>query len=90
VLDRAAVPDSVVRFIRSTCLNEYGIAHYVKRYHRSYGEDYKLEIWATLWGGEEFLHHVVLRICLKALGEDITLLEFAGLEQGNFGQSYDP
>lgn len=88
-IDRSRVPDQVVRFIRSTCLNEYGIAHYVKQYHRSYGDDYKLAIWATLWGYEEYLHHVVLRLCLKALGDDITAHEFAGLEQGNFGGSYD-
>ena len=58
---RELVPDNVVEFMRSTALNEYGIVHYVKGYFRAYGDDYKLGIWASFWGGEEYLHSIVLR-----------------------------
>lgn len=83
-IDRSLVSDDVIRYMRSTCMNEYGIAHYVKSYHRSYGDDYRMAVWATLWGGEEYLHYLVLRLCLKALGEDITAEEFKGLETGDY------
>jgi rubrerythrin len=88
-LDRAQVPDDVVRFIRSTALNEHGIVHYVKQYLRSYGDDYKLGIWAAMWGGEEYLHSVVLRLILTGLGESISDEQYRGLEVNRYGESYD-
>ena len=82
--DRSRVPDPVVRFIRSTALNEYGVAHYISGYHHYYGEDYKLKMWAAIWAAEEYVHYVVLRRMLEALGEELTEEDFAGLESGDF------
>jgi hypothetical protein len=87
--DRSLVPDEVVRFIRSTALNEHGIVHYVKGYFRSYGEDYKLGLWASIWGGEEYLHSIVLRALLDGLEEHITQPEFAGLEKGDYAENME-
>lgn len=86
---RELVPDDVVRFIRSTALNEHGIVHYVKGYFRAYGDDYKLGIWASMWGGEEYLHSIVLRTILAGLGETLSEAELAGLETGAYRESYD-
>jgi len=86
---RELVPDDVVRFIRSTALNEHGIVHYVKSYFRAYGEDYKLGIWASMWGGEEYLHSIVLRTILAGLGETISEAENTGLETGAYQESYE-
>lgn len=88
-LDRQRVPDEVVRFIRSTALNEHGIVHYVKGYFRAYADDYKLGIWAAMWGGEEYLHSIVLRRILAGLGEAIEPSQFEGLEHGDYARSYD-
>lgn len=88
-LDRSRVPDKVVTFIRSTALNEHGIVHYTKGYFRSFGDDYKLGIWASMWGGEEYLHSIVLRAILKALGDEISPEEFRGLETGAYAVGYD-
>jgi hypothetical protein len=87
--DRSLVPDEVVRFIRSTALNEHGIVHYVKGYFRSYGEDYKLGLWASIWGGEEYLHSIVLRALLEGLGERISPLEYTGLEKGDYAENME-
>jgi hypothetical protein len=87
--DRERVPEDVVRFLRSTALNEHGIVHYVQGYFRAYGDDYKLGIWASMWGGEEYLHSIVLRTILDGLGEEITAGEYDGLEHGPYAQSYD-
>jgi rubrerythrin len=86
---RDLVPDDVVRFIRSTALNEHGIVHYVKGYFRAYADDYKLAIWASMWGGEEYLHSIVLRTILEGLGETISPEEYEGLETGDYAASYD-
>ena len=86
---RDLVPDEVVRFIRSTALNEHGIVHNVKGYFRAYGDDYKLGIWASMWGGEEYVHSIVLRRILEGLGENIREEEFDGLETGAYAESYD-
>jgi hypothetical protein len=87
--DRKLVPDDVVKFMRSTALNEHGIVHYVKGYFRAYGDDYKLGIWASVWGGEEYLHSIVLRTILAGLGEEISDGEYAGLELGDYGENSD-
>jgi len=87
--DRSLVPDDVVKFMRSTALNEHGIVHYVKGYFRAYGEDYKLGIWASIWGGEEYLHSIVLRTILAGLGEEISAGEYDGLEYGAYEQNSD-
>jgi len=86
---RELVPDKVVDFMRSTALNEYGIVHYVKGYFRAYGDDYKLGIWASFWGGEEYLHSIVLRTILDGLGESISDEQYQGLEQGDYGGHSD-
>jgi fatty acid desaturase len=86
---RELVPDEVVRFIRSTALNEHGIVHYVRGYLRAYGDDYKLGIWAAMWGGEEYLHSIVLRTIYDGLGERFTDAEIRGLETGDYATSYD-
>jgi len=86
---RELVPDDVVRFIRSTALNEHGIVHYVKSYFRAYADDYKLGIWASMWGGEEYLHSIVLRTILTGLGETISDEENTGLETGAYEESYE-
>jgi hypothetical protein len=86
---RDLVPDEVLRFIRSTALNEHGIVHYVKGYFRAYGDDYKLGLWASIWGGEEYLHSIVLRTILAGLGEEIGDDEYSGLETGAYAESYD-
>ena len=86
---RDLVPDEVVRFIRSTALNEHGIVHYVKGYFRAYGDDYKLGIWASMWGGEEYVHSIVLRRILEGLGETLREEELHGLETGAYAESYD-
>ncbi len=88
-LDRSRVDDRIVRFLRSTALNEHGIVHYVKGYFRAYGDDYKLAIWAAMWGGEEYLHSIVLRLILRGLGEEISGEEYRGLEQGAYAERYD-
>lgn len=80
-IERARVDDDVVRFLRSTALNEYGIVHYMHTYFKSYGADYKLAIWAAIWGGEEYTHFVVLRRILEAMGERIAPEEYAGVEK---------
>ena len=87
--NRELVPDDVVRFIRSTALNEHGIVHYVKGYFRAYGDDYKLGVWASIWGGEEYLHSVVLRALLDGLGERISDAEYAGLENCDYAENMD-
>ena len=87
--DRSKVPDDVVRFLRSTALNEHGIVHYVQQYFRAYGDDYKLGLWASMWGGEEYLHSIVLRTILQGLGEEISAGEYSGLENSDYGESYD-
>jgi rubrerythrin len=87
--NREVVPDEVVRFIRSTALNEYGIVHYVKGYFRSYGDDYKLGVWAAVWGGEEYLHSIVLHSLLEGLGERISDAEYAGLEMGDYAENVE-
>lgn len=87
--DRSKVPDDVVRFLRSTALNEHGIVHYVQQYFRAYGDDYKLGLWASMWGGEEYLHSIVLRTILDGLGEKISAGEMSGLENAGYGESYD-
>lgn len=86
---RELVPDEVVRFIRSTALNEHGIVHYVRGYLRAYGDDYKLGIWAAMWGGEEYLHSIVLRTVHECLGERFSEEEIRGLETGDYASSYD-
>jgi len=86
---RDLVPDEVVRFIRSTALNEHGIVHYVKGYLRAYGDDYKLGIWASMWGGEEYVHSIVLRSILEGLGEKLRDEELAGLEAAAYAENYD-
>lgn len=86
---REQVPDKVVEFIRSTALNEHGIVHYVKSYFRAYGDDYKLGIWAAMWGGEEYLHSIVLRTVLEGLGETISDEQIAGLEHNDYAERYD-
>ncbi len=86
---RELVPDDVMRFLRSTALNEHGIVHYVKGYFRSYGDDYKLGIWASMWGGEEYLHSIVLRTILEGLGETLSEEEHEGLETGAYQENYD-
>ncbi len=86
---RELVPDEVVRFLLSTALNEHGIVHYTKGYLRAYGDDYKLGIWAAMWGGEEYLHSIVLRMILDGLGEEISDQQYEGLERGAYEQSYD-
>lgn len=86
---RELVPDKVVEFIRSTALNEHGIVHYVKGYFRAYGDDYKLGIWASMWGGEEYLHSIVLRTILEGLGETISDEQYEGLEYGDYGGHSD-
>ena len=88
-LDRERVSPQIVAFIRSTALNEHGIVHYVRSYLRAYGDDYKLGIWAAMWGGEEYLHSIVLRRILGALGESISPEEFEGLETGAYAEGYD-
>ena len=88
-LDADLVPAEVKRFIRSTALNEHGIVHYVKEYFESYGEDYKLGVWAAVWGGEEYLHSIVLRSMLDGLGEHISDAEYAGLEKGDYAGNYE-
>jgi len=87
--DRSAVPDDVIRFMQSTALNEHGIVHYVKGYYRSYGDDYKLGIWASFWGGEEYLHSIVLRTILNGLDANIAEHEMHGLEVGSFEENSD-
>ncbi len=86
---RDVVPEDAIRFMRSTALNEYGVVHYTKGYFRHYGSDYKLASWAMIWGGEEYLHSIVLRTILKGLGVEISDEEFEGLEEGEYEKNYD-
>jgi rubrerythrin len=86
--DRSRVPDEVVQFMRSTSLNEYGVAHYVGSYLRSYHDDFKLRMWSAIWAAEEYVHYLVLRRMLEGLGEPLTPDDFKGLEQGDFVSSY--
>lgn len=88
-LDRSLVSDEVMTFLKSTALNEHGIVHYVRGYLRSYGADYKLAIWAAMWGGEEYLHSIVLRQIIHGLGEEISEEQVTGLETGDYARSYD-
>jgi len=87
-VDRSVVPDRVVRFIRSTALNEHGVAHYLGGYLHYYGGDYKLRFWSAMWTAEEYTHYIVLRRMLQALGEDLTEEDFAGLEAGDYQENY--
>jgi len=86
--DRSRVPDDVVQFMRSTALNEYGVAHYVGSYLKSYNNDFKLRMWSAIWAAEEYVHYVVLRRMLEGLGEPLTDEDFIGLEKGDFVNSY--
>ena len=86
--DRSKVPDDVVRFMRSTALNEYGVAHYIGGYLEYYGNDFKLRMWSAMWTAEEYVHYLVLRRMLEAMGEEITEEDFAGLEAGDFYENY--
>ncbi len=86
--DRSRVPDEVVQFMRSTSLNEYGVAHYVGSYLRSYHDDFKLRMWSAIWAAEEYVHYLVLRRMLEGLGEPLTDADFEGLERGDFVTSY--
>jgi len=86
--DRSRVPDEVVQFMRSTALNEYGVAHYVGSYLKSYQDDFKLRMWSAIWAAEEYVHYLVLRRMLEGLGEPLTDEDLAGLEKGDFVNSY--
>ncbi|MGH8475812.1 MAG: hypothetical protein ACRERS_10760 [Methylococcales bacterium] len=86
--DRSRVPDEVVQFMRSTALNEYGVAHYVGSYLKSYHDDFKLRMWSAIWAAEEYVHYLVLRRMLEGLGEPLTQQDFEGLEKGDFVTSY--
>lgn len=86
--DRSQVPDEVVQFMRSTALNEYGVAHYVGSYLKSYNDDFKLRMWSAIWAAEEYVHYLVLRRMLEGLGEPLSDEDFAGLEKGDFIDSY--
>lgn len=87
-LDRSQVPDEVMHFLRSTSLIEYGVSQYVRSYLHYYGEDFKLSMWSAIWAAEEYTHYLVLRRMLEALGEELTDEDFAGLERGDFYDSY--
>lgn len=86
--DRSRVPDEVIQFMRSTALNEYGVAHYVGSYLKSYHDDFKLRMWSAIWAAEEYVHYLVLRRMLEGLGEPLTDEDFRGLESGDFVDSY--
>ncbi len=83
-LDRDAVPDEIVKFLRSTCLNEHGVSHYLGPYFHNYQNDFKLRFWSAMWTAEEYTHYIILRRICQALGEDLTDRDFAGLEAGNY------
>lgn len=87
-LERSLVPDKVLKFMRSTALNEYGVAHYLRSYLESYGNDFKLRMWSAMWTAEEYVHYLVLRRMLEALGEPLTETDFRGLEESNFFDRY--
>lgn len=86
--DRSKFGDDVIRFLKSTSMNEFGTAHYTKGYYNAYGTDYKLNVWAMVWGSEEYMHYLVLRNCLRALGEDIEPRIIEGVEYGDFYARY--
>ncbi|GEM_PF-1146117 len=86
--DRSQVDDEVVQFMRSTALNEYGVAHYIGSYLNSYKDDFKLRMWSAIWAAEEYVHYLVLRRMLEGLGESLTDEDFTGLEKGEFVNSY--
>ena len=87
-LDRSQVPDEVMHFLRSTSLIEYGVSQYIKGYLHYYGDDFKLSMWSAIWAAEEYTHYLVLRRMLEALGEELTDEDFAGLERGDYYDSY--
>ncbi len=87
-LDRSQVPDKIVDFLRSTSLIEYGVSQYVRGYLKFYGHDFKLAMWSAIWAAEEYTHYLVLRRMLEAMGEGLTEEDFAGLERGDFYDSY--
>lgn len=87
-VDPDVVPDNVKRFIRSTALNEHGVAHYHEGYLAYYHNDYKLRSWAAMWTAEEYVHYIVLRRMLQAMGEDLTQEDFDGLERGDYVENY--
>jgi hypothetical protein len=87
-LDRSQVPDKVIDFLRSTSLIEYGVSQYVRGYLEFYGHDFKLAMWSAIWAAEEYTHYLVLRRMLEALGDGLTAEDFAGLERGDFYDSY--
>jgi len=86
--DRSLVSDELVQFMRSTALNEYGVAHYVRSYLNSYNNDFKLRMWSAIWAAEEYVHYLVLKRMLEGLGEPLTEEDYAGLEKGDFFNSY--
>lgn len=86
--NRSLVPDEVVQFMRSTALNEYGVAHYVGSYLKNYQDDFKLRMWSAIWAAEEYVHYLVLRRMLEGLGEPLLQQDFEGLEKGDFITSY--
>ncbi len=86
--DRSKFDDNVINFLKSTSMNEYGTAHYTKGYYNAYGNDYKLNVWAMVWGSEEYMHYLVLRKVLLALGEEIEPHIIEGVEYGDFYERY--
>ncbi len=86
--ERSKTPDDVVRFLRSTTLNEHGVAHYLGGYFHNYHDDYKLRFWSAMWTAEEYTHYIVLRRIIQGLGEDLTEADFAGLEDGDYVENY--
>ena len=86
--DREQVPDEVVRFLRSTCLNEHGVAHYLGSYFHNYHNDFKLRFWSAMWTAEEYTHYIVLRRIIQGLGDDLTPRDFAGLEDGDYVENF--
>ena len=82
--DREQVPPDVVQFLRSTALNEHGVAHYLGSYFQNYHNDFKLRFWSAMWTAEEYTHYIVLRRICQALDADLTEKDFSGLEMGDY------
>ncbi len=82
--DREQIPPEIVQFLRSTALNEHGVAHYLGAYFANYRNDFKLRFWSAMWTAEEYTHYIVLRRICQGLDADLTEKDFAGLEEGNY------
>ena len=66
-LNRENIPDDVLKFLKSTALNEHGVSHYLGGYYHNFHNDYKLRFWSAMWAAEEYTHYIIFKVYVEHL-----------------------